>query len=196
MPQSADAYAPQRIHYSGRTVSQRRSQVRDAAVAGLLILAAGAVYFLLPVPGKMQKTSWEILFACGVVVLGCLIVLAIRRLMRAGEDVRVRGLVLLLCLTVLFFSYFDVSLAALPGQFADLNTKVDSLYFNISTLATVGFGDVHAAGQLARVAVTVQVVFNLVFLGTAVGIISGMLRARANRRLAESGQGEGRKGPL
>ena len=74
-------------------------------------------------------------------------------------------------------------LPALPGQFAELHDKTDALYFNISTLATVGFGDVHAVGQLARAAVTLQIVFNLVFLGAAVSLISGYFRERARGRL-------------
>jgi voltage-gated potassium channel len=149
-----------------------------------------AIYFLLPVPGRMHPNRWEIFFWCGVALLGSLILLAIRRLFRAGEAARVRGLIMLLCLTVLFFAYADRTLAELPGQFADLQTKTDALYFNVSTVATVGFGDVHATGQLARSAVTIQIVFNLVFLGTAVGMISGMVRARANQRAQTSGTGQ------
>ncbi len=114
-------------------------------------------------------------------MLGALIVLAVRRLLMAGEQARIRGLVLLLTLTVLFFSWADDSVAALPGQFADLHDKTDALYFNISTLATVGFGDVHPVGQLARAAVTLQIVFNLVFLGAALSMIAGFFRTRASR---------------
>ena len=146
-----------------------------------------AIYWLLPVPGHVNKDSWELLFWCGLAVLGSLIVVAIRRLLRAGEGARVRGLIILLCLTVLFFSYADRSLVDLPGQFVGLQTKTDAVYFNVSTVATVGFGDVHPIGQLARLAVTVQIVFNLVFLGTAVGMISSLLRTRANQRAQTSG---------
>jgi voltage-gated potassium channel len=152
-------------------------------VTTLLIVAAVAVYYQIPVPGRMRHDNWAIMFCLGVVGLALLIVLAIRRLLRAGEDARLRGLVLLLTLTVLFFSWADQAVAAIPGQFVDLNDKTDALYFNITTLATVGFGDVHAAGQLARAAVTLQIVFNLVFLGTAVSLISGYFRARARGRL-------------
>jgi voltage-gated potassium channel len=153
-----------------------------AGAVGLVVFAT-AVYFAVPIPGRMREASWALLFSCGVVVLGVLILLAIRRLLRAGEGARIRGLALLLVLTVLWFSWIEDALAGLPGQFADLHTKVDSLYFNVSTLSTVGFGDVHAAGQLARAAVTVQIVFNLVFIGAAAGIVSGALRSRATRRM-------------
>jgi voltage-gated potassium channel len=154
----------------------------------VLVAAATAVYFVLPVPGRMRESSWAFMFSAGVLVLAVLILLSIRRLLRAGEQARIRGLVLLLTVTVLFFSWADESVAALPDQFADLTNKTDALYFNISTLATVGFGDVHPVGQLARVAVTLQIVFNLVFLGTAVSLITGYFRRRALGR-AQSGSG-------
>jgi voltage-gated potassium channel len=167
-----------------------RSQLTRAIVATLLLAAATAVYYQIPVPGEMRKSSWIILFCCGVIVLAGLIVLAVRRLLKAGEQARIRGLVLLLTLTVLFFSWADDSVAALPGQFVDLHNKTDALYFNISTLATVGFGDVHPAGELARAAVTLQIIFNLVFLGAAASLIAGFFRARANRRLQSSSSGD------
>jgi voltage-gated potassium channel len=153
------------------------------ALLGLVaVVVLGTVcYYLVPVPGQMRESSWAILFGCGVAALAMLIALAIWRLLRAGENVRIRALVLLLVLTVLFFSWADDSVARLPGQFDDLHTKTDALYFTISTIATVGFGDVHAAGQLARAAVTVQIVFNLVFLGAAVAMITGFVRERARR---------------
>jgi voltage-gated potassium channel len=152
-------------------------------LTALLIAAATAIYYQIPVPGRMHKESWVIMFSCGVVVLGALILVSVRGLMRAGEHARVRGLVLLLTVTVLWFSWADESVAMLPNQFADLSNKTDALYFNISTLATVGFGDVHPVGQLARAAVTLQIVFNLVFLGAAFSIISGYFRARATSRM-------------
>ncbi len=159
------------------------SKVKDPVVTVLLIAAAVVVYFQLPVPGQMRKGYWELMFGLGVVALALLILLAVHRLLRSGEPARLRGLILMLTLTVLFFSWMDESVAALPGQFVELHDKTDSLYFNISTLATVGFGDVHASGELARGAVTLQIVFNLVFLGAAVSLISGYFRARARGRL-------------
>jgi voltage-gated potassium channel len=165
-----------------------QSQLRRLVVTLLLIAAATAVYFVIPVPGQMHEASWAILFSGGVIVLALLIMLTIRRLLRAGEQARIRGLVLLLTVTVLFFSWADASVAALPGQFAQLTNKTDALYFNVSTLATVGFGDVHPVGQLARAAVTLQIVFNLVFLGMAVTVITGYFRRRTLGR-AQAGPG-------
>ena len=168
-----------------RPVTRSPSVATSIRGAGTLALVAAAtvVYYFVPVPGRMREDSWAVLFFLGATVLGLLILLAIRRLFLRAEQVRVRGLVLLLTVTVLFFSWADESVSRIPGQFADLHTKTDSLYFNISTLATVGFGDVHPVGQLARGAVTLQIVFNLVFLGAAVSVISGFFRERARGRM-------------
>ena len=57
-----------------------------------------------------------------------------------------------------------------------METKTDALYFTMSTLATVGFGDVHATGQLARLLVTIQIAFNLVFVATLVTVLSKRVR--------------------
>ena len=158
-------------------------RVRSAVLSVLLIALATWVYYVIPVPSTLSRDSWAVMFFSGAGVLGILIITAIQRLLR-GEDARIRGLVLLLTLTVLFFSWADLSVSKLPSQFAELQTKTDSLYFNVSTLATVGFGDVHPVGQLARSAVTLQIVFNLVFLGAAVSIISGFFRQRAQGRIS------------
>ncbi len=166
-------------------------QARRAAVTALLIVLATVVFYLLPVPGRMRETSWVLLFYCGVAVLAVFIVLSINRLLHAGEDTRVRALIMLLCLAVLFFSYANVTLSAIPGEFVGLHTKTDALYFSVSTLATVGFGDVHASGQEARAAVIVQILFNLVFIGTAAAMLSGWMRARANRRMKQHGASPG-----
>jgi voltage-gated potassium channel len=156
---------------------------RQLAMTLVLAVVATAVYFAVPVPGRMKEFWWAVLFGCGALVLALLILVAIRRLLKAGEGARIRGLVLLLVLTVLWFSWCDQSVAMLPGQFAGLDTKIDAVYFTVSTLSTVGYGDVHATGQLARAAVTVQIVFNLVFIGLAVATVSGFVRSRATRRL-------------
>ncbi len=69
-----------------------------------------------------------------------------------------------------------------PDQFAEMATKTDALYFTMSTLGTVGFGDVHATGQLARVLVMIQIVFDLVFVAALVSVVTTQIRARAAER--------------
>ncbi len=126
-----------------------------------------------------------VLFTIGVVVLAVVILLLVSRVLAAGPAARLQGLIAVMCVAVVFFAEADYMLSRLPGQFASMHTRTDALYFTVSTLATVGFGDVHATGQTARAAVTAQIVFNLVFLGTVVAIISSMARERVAQRQRE-----------
>jgi hypothetical protein len=162
----------------GEHPADRDLTARDSALTAAAVVLAAVVYFLLPEPGRMREGSWAFLFAGGVLVLAALIALTIRGLLRATAGVRARGLIVLLSCGVLFFAWANLTLAAIPGEFTELHTKIDSVYFSVSTLATVGFGDVHATGQLARAAVTIEMMFNLVFLGTAVTFVTGILRQR------------------
>ena len=59
-----------------------------------------------------------------------------------------------------------------------LQTKTDALYFAVTTLTTVGFGDVHAQGQVARGLIIVQMVFNVVVLTRAAQTLIASRTAR------------------
>ena len=143
------------------------------------LLTAG--YYFLPGQGRLTTLAWAAVFVPGIAVLGALLLVLVRGLFRAGPDVRLLSLFVLLLVTVFFFAEAFYLLGRMPGQMADLRTKTDALYFTLTTLATVGYGDVHAVGQLARVAVIIQISFNLTFLGTAAAVGSGILKARATR---------------
>ena len=56
----------------------------------------------------------------------------------------------------------------------------------MTTLLTIGFGDIHAAGQAARALVLVQMVFNVVIIATAATTINSRCgpRPRSARRSA------------
>ena len=154
------------------------------SIAQLLLVAAAVItlYYLLPAGAVLPVGWWIAFFVSGLVLVAVLIVLLIARMLAAGTEARIRGIFTVLCVAVIFFAEADYLLARLPGQFSGLYTRTDSLYFTISTLATVGFGDIHPSGQLARAAVTLQIVFNLVFLASAVTALLAPIRARAARR--------------
>jgi hypothetical protein len=178
------AEQPQRQQASTRSRPQLWTVVRGLVLIIGLLLA----YYLLPSGSSIGVDGWTVMFCIGLVVLSTLILILANRILTADPAAaKVIGLLTVLCIAILFFARADYLLSLEPGQFAQLHTKTDALYFNVSTLATVGFGDVHATGQAARVAVTVQIVFNLVFIGLGVTMVTGLLKHRARSRAGGAG---------
>jgi hypothetical protein len=154
------------------------------AVASVLI-----VYYALPV-GDVPSRWGLVLASCGLLAgLAALVYVAVRQMRTLAErppgdhSVRLDVLVLVVIVVVPLFAlgYYGVEQAS-GGEFVDLETKTDALYFTLSTLATVGFGDVHAAGQLARILVSVQIVFDVVFVATLLSLLTSEIRARTAAR--------------
>ena len=135
--------------------------------AGLLV-----AYFAFPVEwsGSTGGIAMSlVLTAVGLGVLGWSMVLELQHL-RAGVEGRAAGaLTLMLVVLVMSFSmaFYLLDLIA-PEQLAGLGTRTDALYFTLSTMTTVGYGDVHAEGQLARALVCGLIVFNVVVVASLV----------------------------
>jgi hypothetical protein len=153
--------------------------LRDLAGLGLL-------YVVVPVRDS-AGASLVVRAALVAVTLVLMIWLVLAQVLRHARsaDARLRGLVVALAVGVLSFAYADLAVATWgDGQFVGLSTKIDAFYFSLTTLSTVGYGDVHAAGQVARALVAAQIVFDLAVLATAASLLAHRLadRLRAPRR--------------
>lgn len=175
-----------------RSVGQRWDRVRGRVQLLVAVIAAITLYYVLPFDAHGVNTTVKPIQVIVAVVVFLLLATLIARTVRmqvvgGGREVRIQGLIFLVVLVVLFFSTLYVGMA---GQFDGLASKTDALYFTVSTLGTVGFGDVHATGQAARIAVTTQMVFDLVYVAALVSVISGILRERAaaSRRVRTDGR--------
>jgi uncharacterized membrane protein len=157
---------------------------------GLLTLMV-VVYFVFPWPRHVEAGS----VVRGIVALLVLCLLAFglyQQLKRQlDEDRRVDGLFLGIVFVVLVFAFIFYVMSREPNQIAGLHTKVDGLYFTLSTLTTVGFGDVHAVSQPARVLVIIQLVFNGIFLAAAAGLLTSRIRAAAQARVQRRSHPQG-----
>ncbi len=160
----------------------RHPLVRAAASIALIVVVSGSAYAVVPMRGRFGWLG-------AVAGVGVLLLLAPLTLRRARSiavsehpvaDAAV-AIAFLLTLLVLGFAGTYVVLADHPGQVAGLETKTDAVYFALTTLSTVGFGDVHAVGQAARVVVSLQVVFDLAFLALAVRLLTGVARQRLDQ---------------
>jgi hypothetical protein len=162
------------------------TRVRWLRLFGVLLLIL-LVYFVVPVEAS---ASGENLLRAVAAVLGfvALAGLMVRQLRMHLDDAsrRVDGLIVGIVLVVIVFAYAFYSMNRRdPEQFVGLVTRLDSLYFAVTTLATVGTGDVHAAGQAARALVLVQMVFNVLFVATTATLLTTRIRAAAESRAQE-----------
>jgi voltage-gated potassium channel len=154
---------------------------------GLACGLAVFMYFVVPASPRLPADAIVLRVLAAVAALALLalgIVSQVRLTVQHGLDRRVDGLVVSLVIVVLAFALgFYLLNAQDPEQLDGLATRVDALYFTMSTLTTVGFGDVHATGQAARIMVVIQMAFNLVFVATAAAVLSARVRAAATKRV-------------
>jgi hypothetical protein len=158
-----------------------------AKVLGAL-LGLGLVYFGLPLTGDFGEVwSWLTLVS-GTALFGWVFVRQIRRIGTSAHPMTraVEALVIVLGLFLVMFASVTFSLEYnQPGSYSEPLTKIDALYFTVTTLATVGFGDISPESESARVFVTFQMLVNLLFVGAALRLIVKV----AQNTLMARGQG-------
>jgi len=149
----------------------------------LALVATVAGYYALPYGrsgAQLSGTTGILVFAAAALVTVALITRQVRNhLVFGGRGNDIESLLLALVLVVIAFALIYIKM---KSQFAGLETKTDSLYFTVTTVSTVGYGDIHPVGQGARAVVTVQMVLDLVFVGALASVASGLIRQRAQER--------------
>ncbi len=156
--------------------TRRRALLRRVlAVLGLLV-----AYFCVPVgtdstPVEVGLQIGGVLIGIGV--LGWVLGLEVVHAAEGSETRTVPALVLLLALVVFAFSLaFYLMERVNPDSFDGLHTRVDALYFTVVTMATVGYGDVHAEGQGARMLVIGLIIFDVVIVASLVRLLPQLRR--------------------
>jgi voltage-gated potassium channel len=74
------------------------------------------------------------------------------------------------------------------GNFDGRLTHADGLYFTVTVFSTVGFGDITAHTQAARLVITGQMICDLIVLGLAIKIIVGAVSRRRQPEAADGAQ--------
>ena len=172
---------------SQATGSGRGPAVRAALLTVFYAVAAIAAYFALP-PTDLDATNIWAAILLVVVAIAILVVLYLASLRTIGraEFPVLRALLVIAVFFVTFVlivAYAYLSLEArYPGQVPGIVTHVDALYFTVTVITTVGFGDISPQGQLARGVATAQMVFTLVFLGALLRSAVNVGRSERQRR--------------
>ena len=152
-----------------------RTLFRALVSAAVLV----ALYYVLPLQDLRGHPVWVSL-SVGLVVLVVVILLQVRWVTTSRYPAlrAVEALALTVPFFLLMFAAAYVVLA--QGGAANFSTheltRTDSLYFVLTVFATVGFGDITATSQSARVLVMVQMVLDLVILGLGVQVFRGAVQ--------------------
>lgn len=132
-----------------------------ATLVGLL-----ALFFSMPV--RADEPTAVLLRTGLVALLGVALVtwIVVRQLRGSGRrELAPLQLVVLAEIVACAFALAYFALATQGDHFVGIQTRLDALYFTLTTMTTVGYGDIRATTQLARGVVCAQLAFNLVFLG-------------------------------
>lgn len=159
----------------------RRLDLTDVLVAPTVVLL---VFFLAPLDRNPTLGA-----AMSLLSLAALVPIVVRRIGRIQVTDRpvqeaIRAIALIVTVLVIGFATAYVVIAEhTDGQFDDIRTRIDALYFTVTTLVTVGFGDIAPTGQAARALVTVNMVVNVLVLGLFLRLVSWA----AKQRIDETG---------
>ncbi|SCF45508.1 Ion channel [Micromonospora matsumotoense] len=164
-----------------------RARWHTLAACVLLLVS----YFLIPLEPDPNGLRLTLRVVGTLLLISMVTFLVTRQVTRqlgarapVGED-EVRSLsklVVALVAGLLAFAVADYVVAGSgPDQFSGLHTRLDALYFALTTLTTVGYGDVHPQGQLAKAIVCVQMVFSIGVIATGASIVVRQLTGRPGR---------------
>ena len=162
----------------------RRMIARAVLRAAGSTIALVAIYYLLPLDHSSTWVAVTIL-VIGLVALIGLVAFQVRSIvvspfpgLRAVEALATSIPLFLL----LFASTYVVMDAISASNFTEPLTRTDALYFTVTVFSTVGFGDITAKTEAARLVVTGQMIADLVVIGIGLKVIVGAVKRGRQQR--------------
>ena len=144
-------------------------------------MALVTIYYLLPFDRSSTWAAATILVV-GLVLLVGLVAYQVRSIIRSRFPVlrAVEALATSVPLFLLLFAGAYVVLSTLSASsFGQRLTHTDALYFTVTVFSTVGFGDITAKTEGARLVVTAQMIADLLIIGLGIRVIlSAVTRSR------------------
>jgi voltage-gated potassium channel Kch len=158
-----------------------RVVVRGVTRVVVSTVVVGTLYFALPL-GRADDAG-----AIGVLVAGFVLVLVViglqLRAILTSPNPQVRAVESVVVAFEVFIGVFAVVYFVMsnddPTNFSEPLSRIDALYFAVTTLTTVGFGDIVPVQDGARLAVTLQMVFDVAFIAIVARVLLGLARRRA-----------------
>ncbi|WP_340560719.1 potassium channel family protein [Streptomyces sp. GSL17-111] len=157
--------------------------VVTAARAALITVALVTAYYVLPLDER--DTAASVLLVGGLLVTLLVFLWEVRAIARSPHP-RMRAVEALSATVVLFLVLFAGTYYLLdsntPGSFTEEMTRTDALYFTLATFSTVGFGDITASSETARVVTMLQMVVGLLLVGVAARVLANAVETGLRRQ--------------
>jgi voltage-gated potassium channel len=157
-----------------------RAVLRSVLVAAVLVV----LYYVLPLDQPWDSDT-AVRLLIGLLVFAGVMVWHIRAIagarypgLRAGEAL---GMIIPLYLILFATTYFVMERTS-AASFTQPLTRTDALYFTVTVFSTVGFGDITAKSEAARVVLIVQMLADLAVLGAGVRVILGAVQRGRQQR--------------
>jgi voltage-gated potassium channel len=170
-----------------RAPARKIVQALLRAVASTAVLVT--IYYLLPLTHTARWAAVTVL-VIGLVLLIVLIAFQVRWIiasrypaLRAVEALAISVPLFLL----LFASTYVVMASIAASNFSQPMTRTNALYFTVTVFATVGFGDITAKTEAARLLVTVQMIIDLIIIGLGARVILGAVTRGRRQQPQDTG---------
>ena len=170
--------------------ARRRLIAGTALRVALTTCSLLAAYYLLPLQALDVGSVAYFTVAFGIFALT--LVWQVRSILQARHPGfrAVEAIGVALPLLIFIFASAYMSLAHTdPASFSELLTRTAGLYFTITVLSTVGFGDITPKTDTARLLVAFQMLLDLVMIGVTVNLIVGAARTGIETRRNEEQNG-------
>ena len=154
-------------------------------------VALVVIYYLLPLNHSSTWAAVTIL-VIGLVLFIGLVAFQVRSIVRSRFPAlrAIEALATSVPLFLLLFASAYVVMATISASnFGERLTHTDALYFTVTVFSTVGFGDITAKSEAARLVVTSQMIADLLIIGLGLRIIVGAVTRSRQQRPEDAGTG-------
>jgi voltage-gated potassium channel len=157
----------------------RRRLLGSIVRVGLLTALLCTLYAVAPLDRQGAGIARQM--ASSLLVLAAVVAWQIIAVMRSPYP-RLRAVeavaVSVPLLIILFASAYVAMSGADERSFTEHLTRLDAVYFTVTVLATVGFGDISATTAASRALVTVQMLADLLLIGVIAKVLLGAVQRR------------------
>ena len=154
-------------------------------------VALVVIYYLLPLN---RSSTWVAvtMLVIGLALFIGLVAFQVRSIVRSRFPAlrAIEALATSVPLFLLLFASVYVVLSTISvSNFTEPLTHTDALYFTVTVFSTVGFGDITAKSEAARLVVTSQMIADLLIIGLGLRVIVGAVTRGRQQRPEDAGTG-------